>query len=356
MLGFSVFLGEDLTPDTQAYIKNMKDQGFTGMFTSLHIPEDDATKYATRLTDLGKLAKELELNLMVDISTKALNSIGLDVQTDLLEIKKMGITGLRMDYGIPMETIATISNELTVGLNASTLTENDVERLKKHHANFEQMELWHNYYPRPETGLAREHFIKKNNWLHDLGFSVVAFIPGDEQLRGPLFKHLPTLEEHRTAHPLAAAIDLLDECQVDAVYVGDPCLSHDTRQQFLSYFTQTTMSLMVTETIETHAQLFIGTHTNRIDDARDVIRSQEARFKEIPLIEPENTTTRSLGSVTLDNTNYARYMGELQLCKTSLPADPKVNVVATIIPEHRDLINYIKPGQHFTLYKKGETN
>ncbi|WEG73523.1 DUF871 domain-containing protein [Vagococcus intermedius] len=356
MLGFSVFLGEDLTADTQAYIKNMSKQGFTGIFTSLHIPEDDATKYAARLTDLGALAQELKLDLMVDISTKALNSIGLDVQTDLLQIKKMGITGLRMDYGISMETIATISNEMTVGLNASTLTENDVALLKYHQADFEQMELWHNYYPRPETGLAREHFIEKNNWLHNLGLSVIAFVPGDGQLRGPLFEHLPTLEEHRTTHPLAAAIDLLDYCQVDAAYVGDSSLTYETRQQFSSYFSQATMSLRIAETIETHAHLFIGTHTNRVDDARDVVRSQDARFKEIPLIEPENTATRSIGSVTLDNTNYARYMGELQICKTTLPADPKVNVVATIISEHRNLINYIKPGQHFTLYKKGETN
>lgn len=352
MLGFSVFLGEELTTETQAYIKNMSTQGFSGIFTSLHIPEDDASNYTERLITLGKLAQTLKLNLMVDISTKALNSIGLDMTKDLPQIKKMGITGLRMDYGISMETIAATSHHLTVGLNASTLTEENVALLKQYRADFTNMELWHNYYPRPETGLAREHFIAKNNWLQKLGLSVIAFVRGDDQLRGPLFEHLPTLEEHRKTHPLAATLDLLNQCHVDGAYIGDPSITLETQQQFQAYFTQETMLLQVTETTETHADLFIGTHINRVDDARDVIRSQDARFKEVPLIAPENTNSRSLGSITLDNSNYARYMGELQICKKDLPADTKVNVVATVIKEHRDLIAYIKPGQRFTLYKK----
>lgn len=37
MYGISVFLGEELTDETQTYIEEMSQVGFEGIFTSLHI-------------------------------------------------------------------------------------------------------------------------------------------------------------------------------------------------------------------------------------------------------------------------------------------------------------------------------
>ena len=48
MYGISVFLGEEITNDTIIYIKKMKALGFDGIFTSLHIPEDDTSLYRQR--------------------------------------------------------------------------------------------------------------------------------------------------------------------------------------------------------------------------------------------------------------------------------------------------------------------
>mgnify|MGYP003308821521 CR=1 FL=1 len=43
MFGLSVFLGDELTIETKNYLQRMKDSGFEGVFSSLHIPEEDAS-------------------------------------------------------------------------------------------------------------------------------------------------------------------------------------------------------------------------------------------------------------------------------------------------------------------------
>jgi hypothetical protein len=90
-----------------------------------------------------------------------------------------------------------------------------------------------------------------------------------------------------------------------------------------------------------------------LDAAEDVIRSADARFKEIPLIQPEMIHERFAGSVTVDNIGYGRYMGEIQVVKHDLPKNEKVNVVSEIVAEDRALIQAIKGGSRFKLVEKG---
>ncbi|MGX6961753.1 DUF871 domain-containing protein [Vagococcus xieshaowenii] len=351
MLGFSIFFSEAIDSETENYIKKMKAAGFEGVFSSLHIPEDDTSTYKEKLQTLGNMLKKYQLNLMVDISTLGLKALGYDIQSkeDIEAIKALGITGLRMDYGISFDVIAQLSQWITVSLNASTLTVEEVAYLKEQGANFSNLELWHNYYPRVETGLAMETFKQKNELFHHLGLKICAFVPGDHQLRGPLFEGLPTVEDHRYQAPLVSTVSLLDAGYVSDVYIGDPGIKEATMTQFFDYFKQQRVSLKVEVLDATHERLFIGTHTNRVDDARDVIRSQEARFKELPIIEPHKTLVRTKGSVTLDNEKYGRYKGELQLTKVDLPLDERVNVVARVIEEDQALIKVIKPGMSYRL-------
>lgn len=352
MFGFSVFLGSDMSQETENYLVEMSQNGFVGIFTSMHIPEDDQSQYVSRITNLGKLAKQQQLNLMVDISTKGLATLGMDINGDLNKITDFGITGLRMDYGIPMKTIAHVSHQLTVGLNASTLSLDDVAELKKYDAQFSNMEFWHNYYPRVETGLERDDFIKKNVWLKELGGKIISFTPGDKVLRGPLFCGLPTLEEHRFRHPLAAGIDMLTECLVDEVYIGDEQISVETMNQFKYYQEHQIIQLNSQFNTEDYQELLTDVHTNRMDTARDVVRSQEARFKELPFINQLNTIERFKGAITLDNHLYDRYAGELQIVKNELAADPRVNVMGKVIDKDLDLIKWITAGQKYQFIRK----
>lgn len=349
MFGVSVFLGEALTIETKAYLQAMKDSGFEGVFTSVHIPEEDASQYVKRLKTLGEWTEELGMQLVVDSSGEALRKIGFSFERPE-EMLAIGITGLRMDYGITNQISAQVSQSMMVAFNASTITQEDVEELQQFHANFDQMEAWHNYYPRPETGLEKESFSRKNQWLKALGFRVMAFVPGNETLRGPLFSQLPTLEKHRGLHPLASTIELLEDCAVDAVYIGDPTIDDRTKQQFFYYIKKQTLLFSIEEVPETnYLAAIVGNHQNRWDAARDVIRSADARFKTISTIEPQHTNDRVKGSITLDNKLYGRYMGEIQLVKRPLFKDEKVNIVAHVIPEDLSLIDWCKAGQLFEL-------
>lgn len=80
--------------------------------------------------------------------------------------------------------------------------------------------------------------------------------------------------------------------------------------------------MLHTEPVDEEFYEYIRKHTNRQDDARDVIRSVDARFREIPPIPARNTATRMKGSITLDNESICA-MGEIQLTKYDLPADEK---------------------------------
>lgn len=354
MNGFSVFLGEDMDQRKIAYLYKMQKAGFKGIFTSLHIPEDDTTLYFERLKRLGKYAQELELKLMVDISGEALIKAGFSFE-NLEQLLDIGVTGLRMDYGISNKKIAEASKIIDIGLNASTITVKDIQELKKYGANFEHFEAWHNYYPRPETGLSDQFLIEKNNWLKKNDIKTFAFVPGNLQLRGPLKLGLPTLEQHRYKNPLGATIELKEEFGVDAVYIGDPEIDDRTINQFYYHEKERILLLEVESTGSDYYSLVLGEHINRQDDARDVIRSAEARFKTVPEIVPEKEyiKKRTMGSVTIDNQLYERYMGEIQITKHDLKADPKVTVVAMVVDEDQSLIKTIHAGNKFRLVERG---
>ncbi|WP_086347357.1 DUF871 domain-containing protein [Candidatus Enterococcus clewellii] len=351
MYGISVFLGQEMTAETKCYIRQMSGTGFKGIFTSLHIPEEDASLYLERLRKLGAIAKSEKMKLMVDISGDALERAGFSFER-INELLELGVTGLRMDYAITNEQMAKLSHELTIGLNASTLTEADIRELQTADANFDNFEAWHNYYPRPETGLDQKTFDEKNGWLKENNIRVYAFVSGNKELRGPLFEGLPTVEQYRYSNPLAAGLKL-KKLQVDGVYIGDPQIDQRTIRQYDFYLNQ---NLLVLETIDIGSQYYayvLGEHSNRYDDARDVVRSAEARFREIPMIKPEFIRERAIGSVTVDNVGYSRYMGEIQVVKNVLPKDEKVNVVSEIVKEDLMLIQAITGGTKFKLVKKG---
>lgn len=353
MFGFSVFMNEEMTQETVNYIKEMAQSGFKGIFTSMHIPEDDAARYRQRLTVLGEQAKKNHLDLMVDISGEALTRAGFSF-TKIDELLQLGVTGLRMDYAISNQQIAQLSHQLKVALNASTISQKDIDELQTSGADFSNLEAWHNYYPRPETGLESEWFNEKNCWLKKAGFKVQAFVPGDSNFRGPLFSGLPTLEEHRGQHPLASTLALLATKAVDLVYIGDGGLTPQTKEQFEKFQNDNMILLHLADIGSDYYEYVLGSHENRRDEARDVVRSANARFQEIPLIKPQKTNTRVYGSVTVDNENYQRYMGEIQICKKDLPVDEKVNVAGRVISKDLPLIQQISAGMKFYLERDDE--
>ncbi len=346
MKGLAVYLSEPLTDEAKDSIRQMRTIGFTSIFTSLHIPEDDPSLYTERLRNLGELAGELKMELVADIAPTSLAALG-KTWDDAGTLTEWGVTGLRVDYGVTPKQVANLSKQMMIALNASTVTADELDAMKAEGLILEHVEAWHNFYPRPETGLDRNWFNDKNTWLHGQGIRVQAFIPGDGSLRGPLHATLPTLEDHRGQSPFACYLEL--ESSVDRILIGDPGISERTMHQFAAY-QEGVIVLRATGTVDD--PLLKSIQTNRMDPARDVIRSVESRAYGRPgngLLESVVLADRLVGSITIDNLNYGRYAGELQITKRDLTADERVNVIGRVIEADRPLVQQIGPGGRFLL-------
>lgn len=343
MKGLSIYLNEPITDETNEWLQRMRTVGFTSLFTSLHIPEDDSSLYVERLQALGRVAKTLGYELVADIAPASLATLGKTWET-AATLTDWGVTGLRLDYGISPQQIATLSNQMMVALNASTLTADELTEMKAHGLQLERTEAWHNFYPRPETGLDRTWFDEKNAWLQAQGLRVQAFIPGDGTLRGPLFETLSTLEDHRGVAPFASYLDLI--ATVDRILVGDPRLTEATIRQFEAEQD----GVIVLRAFANGRQEQRDTETNRFDPARDVIRSVESRMSPSTIdLTPQDPSARPLGTITIDNERYGRYAGEVQITKCDLSADERINVLGRVIAEDRPLIALLGPGSKFRI-------
>ncbi len=363
MFGFSVYLSAALDQASHEYVNRMVDAGFTGVFTSLHIPEDDPQVLRARLELLADWCRARRLTLTADVSGTGLHRLGWSLG-EPERILATGLTALRIDDGVDLADVARLSRAMPVALNASTITASDVDALRRHDARFSQLNAWHNYYPRTETGLERGWYLRKNQWLHDLGLHTVGFIPGDGALRGPLHLHLPTLEAHREWSPLAAYLDLR-QAQTDDVYVADNTVSASSLRSLTRYLHDQVVTLRIdgllsTSGVDPGADL--GTDSgadpnaslistlgsvvwhNRPDVARDVVRLRESRGAQLLPVaaNPHLVQPRLLGTVTVDNAQYGRYAGELQITRRDLPADSRVNVLGRVIPADRPLLNHIE--------------
>lgn len=341
MIGFSCYLNDSATEQQAAYLKQMQQAGFTGVFTSLQLSEAKPEIIRQRLDQLVANCHQLRLTIMADVSAASLQRLGIALH-DGKAIQALGLDGLRIDDGIDMTTVAALSHTMAIALNASTLSACMIDQLANAKANLRHIEAWHNFYPRPETGLDPAWFAQKNKWLHALGFKTMAFISGDAQQRGPLFAGLPTLEAHRGLLPLAAYLELR-QLAIDHVYVGDPQLSPRSIAAFQAYVHDQVLLIQVQTDDE---RLLHLTWHSRPDIAQKVVRLAEARLEHIfATPQPAQTDPRPRGSITLDNSAYGRYAGELQLTRCDLPADPRVNVIGKIEPSNLPLLDQIGPHQ-----------
>lgn len=346
MLGFSAYLHSSLTKSDLTMFDKFVQAGFKGVFTSINLPEDDPQVLLTNLKKLGQLCDENQLGLTLDVSSSALKRLNLTLPQDLKIFKDLHVTMLRIDDGISIPEIAQLSQEIKIALNASTIVQSEIDELRINKADFENLEAWHNYYPRENTGLDAGWFADKNRWLKQNGFTVMAFVAGNENLRAPVYKGLPTLEENRYENPFVAALDM-NELGVDRIYIGDPAITTTTFEQFRNYFVEHILQIRVQLD---HAPSYITQlFHQRADVSRDVVRLREGRLLVKGEINPRNSGIRKPGSITLDNVLAGRYQGELQLVKYQLSADNTVNVIGQIVDADLGLMKYCVANQAIQL-------
>lgn len=357
--GVSVFLGTGESPDKRRdYLGRAARLGARHVFTSCHVPEVPLDKVLAELGEMAQEARSLGLEVTADVAPKALEGMGASPQ-NLAPVAGMGLAAVRLDYGFGAWEVAALTqnpHDIRIVLNTSTVSPDFIAEALSAGAVADRLESCHNYYPRPETGLSVAGLVSSSRTFTAQGLRVSAFVPGSGSRRGPIFDGLPTLEKHRRLSAGRAAAELWATGAVQTVLFGDPFATNEelegvARVCGLQPAVPLRMRLRP-EISEKERQIALGpTHRNREDPAELVVRSTTSRAYAAkgPGIAPLQPLARPRGTVTIDNADYLRYSGELQIALFDLPADPRVNVVGEVIPEDLALLEYIGGGQGFVL-------
>ena len=188
-----------------------------------------------------------------------------------------------------------------------------------------------------------------------MGIELMVFIQG-EDLRGPLFEGLPTLESQRNMKPYVAYMEMKYLYNLDNILVGDLGIS-SKQIELISAAEKDNIILLPCTINEKYHEYLNRDLTVRDDSPDNLLRIKESRMyasfnREI---EPENTVERTKGSITVDNIKYLRYSGELQICKKDYPICEKVNVIGHIDDEYLSLLNIVNRGSRIRLINSNQT-
>lgn len=319
------------------FFEKLKGQQFS-IFTSLHIGEEVSETYVEEVERMCQWLHENNFYIMADVSPLTLERFEEDSLFSL--VKRLHINNIRLDFGFDNQSLGDELKDIDMTYNASTLLGGNTRHTGAYYM--------HNFYPRPETGLDTALFDELNERIRTHAGKVLAFITGDEVKRGPIFDGLPTLEAHRYAAPYAQYVDLSKRYDVDAVYVGDVLLSAFQLDLIILYMEDGVVRFPVLLS-EEHAALYEKKLTVRVDSPKGLIRVQESRqyAQEGKEVSPADTVLRRKGTITMDNSLYKRYSGEIQIMREDHPDDERVNVIGYIPEEYLLLVDNLKNGEQF---------
>lgn len=317
------------------------------VFLSLHMGEEFDDTYCARAERVCRFLTERGYRVMADVSRKTLQQFHCQELEEI--VHRLGLWAVRFDYGFSREAILEIARRMPVVLNASTISPEEAQLIG---TEGREVYAMHNFYPRPETGLDRDYLMETTRLLHEAGLKVMAFIPGDTLLRGPVFEGLPTLEDHRKGLPSAAFVDLASRYGMDEIFLGDPGISDGERGRINRFCEEGVISIPAVLQ-EDYEHLYDRVFTCRADSPQRLIRFRESRTYACAggSIPPRDCAERLRGSITIDNENYGRYSSELQLVREYLPADPRVNVIGSVSERGMMLAECVGRGQQFVLVR-----
>ncbi|MED3887069.1 MULTISPECIES: MupG family TIM beta-alpha barrel fold protein [Priestia] len=333
MIGISFYLNDR---DAKQRLVEASECGVTRAFTSLHIPEEKGD-LAERAKELLHVARDCGISVYADVSKHTPVHLGIE---SLMTLSSLGVSGIRLDDGFSVEETILLADEFYIALNASTVSKLEIEALLSAGLDHHQLLAWHNFYPRPETGLEETFFQQQTDLFNELRIPVCAYIPGEGEKRGPIYQGLPTREKDRNKCPFTSAVDLYG-CGVTEVYIGDPYASSNLLKRLVQYQENRIIPLRIRSP---HIQ---GTYSVRPDVSRDILRLVDTRSVE-PVL-PFHTVERRIGAITMDNDGYGRYRGEVQIAKRNLSANANVNVIGYVIEEDHELLSLVRPGQKLEL-------
>lgn len=333
MLGISVYF-QDLN---LKYLEEAKKCGAKYVFTSLHIPEEDYSDLDQKLPLFLEKCHSLRLQVVPDVSPVTFEKLNIPHQ-DYKQLKRMGFKALRLDYGFDdYEVIKELQKDFYLMLNASVVNDQYLKGAQEAGVDFDKLALTHNFYPHSETGLSLEYFQKKNKTFQKYHLTVQAFVCGDVLKRFPLYEGLPTVEKHRTMNPYVAAVELIHDCGIKDILIGDSEASISTLKNIQAYMDRNIMHIPCHLEKE-YEYLYDQEIQVRKDLAEKIVRLTLPRTPDIPIF---HNTIRQRGYIVMENKLAGRYSGEVHIIKESLPFEARTNVIGFIHPEYIDIIDYI---------------
>lgn len=333
MIGISVYIS-DLDYD---YILKAKELGARYIFTSLHIKEENYAAIESRVHELIKFVNNYDMELIPDISPITFEKLGIE-NKDYQAIKDLGFKTVRLDYGFDdFDEVRTLQELFTLVLNASIVNEEYIIKAKQVGINFDNIYVMHNYYPKTDTGLSDAYFRKMNEAFIKHNIKIMAFLPGDNIKRFPLYEGLPTLEKHRNMHPFIAALDLIENYQVKEIFIGDSKAKIETLEMISLYLKNKTILIPI-ELEKRYEYLYNKPLKVRRDQSDVVVRIQSDRVDSLPIVD---NNVRPKGTLTIENTLSGRYCGEIQLTRKNMKANAGSNVIGHIKSEFVDIVEYV---------------
>ncbi len=350
----------------ERYMEEAAGAGFDEVFLSLHLPEFTVSEQLELLCDVAGKARALGQSLTVDVGGGQLEEL-LASENYCEQIRQAGVDFIRLDYGYTMEQVRGIWKRWAVKgfvLNASTYSEEELVSMQREFLAVDeniQLRACHNYYPRPESGLSYHFFLQQNEIFYRLGIPVYSCIPDDENPRGPVREGLPTVETHRrmgleqvvrqlAASPANTGLMAADEYFAPEKLVRIRRAAEEERRllerslesslespQESSQERILELAFFPAEgaTEEELGLVYAGTHHIRYDSNDQVLRSQSSRqmSEYAGQVAPRPACPRPAGTVTVDNSLYGRYSGEVEIVMEDLPADRRVNCVGQAAEE-----------------------
>lgn len=329
MIGFSLYFDRDFDLENEL----SKYEGFDILFTSIHYPEGSET--FEKFLDLCEKSLDKDFNICVDLNKDVLSKNPKLLEMDLI---------LRLDYGFNPKEIAELSKNNRISINASTIDRKILEEILAFGANKDNILAIHNYYPLEFSGLGEDYLKRRNDLFKSLGIETIAFVAGNENLRGPIKKSLPTLESQRLKNPYLSFVELRRKYDMDSIIIAEGvderCLSY-----IRDFDKDNKLSLKVKMNDEfNHIKGF----RQRMDLSEFVLRNE----REYRKVNASTSFYAKRGDILILNEKSGRYSGEIEICKRDLGFVADRNLIGKVDKEHIELIDYIKGGDELVFYRR----
>lgn len=361
-LGISIYPARSSLTENLEYIEKAGKLGYKRVFTCLLSVKADLGYYKKILEPLIERAHAFDMEFSVDMNPTVFNNLGVTVH-NLSSLDELGIDTIRLDGAFSRwENIKLTNNPFGLMIEFNTDQYSDVLGYIHEGANKHQMQLCHNFYPQPFTGLSQRTFDNFNRYYQPTGLLNAAFVSSQaDSTFGPwaVFDGLPTLEAHRAQDISSQARHLIASQAIDTIIIGN-AFATDQELLQLSKVNLNITSLKVNlEPDATEAEkraLYDVSHQSRVDASEYFVRSSVARglYRDVsiqPRIYTQGVFTR--GDIVIINDNLDHYRGEVELILRDTPNKGYQNLIGKISDLDLLILDEIEkaPGRSFIFCK-----